>query len=76
MLRFYIKDIYIECIMKNRHPVHLSTTLDVFDDFKGYTEYSRTEKILGNVVYVNADDFSYQTDNKILRKIDEFMRGC
>ena len=61
---------------ENRHPVHLSTTLDVFDDFKGYTEYSRTEKILGNVVYVNADDFSYQTDNKILRKIDEFMRGC
>ena len=49
---------------------------DVFDDFKDYTEYSRTEKILGNVVYVNADDFSYQTDNKILRKIDEFMRGC
>ena len=61
---------------ENRHPVHLSTTLDVFDDFKDYTEYSRTEKILGNVVYVNADDFSYQTDNKILRKIDEFMRGC
>ena len=24
---------------ENRHPVHLSTTLDVFDDFKGYTEY-------------------------------------
>ena len=68
----YLNRMYNE----NRHPVHLSTTLDVFDDFKGYTEYSRTEKILGNVVYVNADDFSYQTDNKILRKIDEFMRGC
>ena len=34
------------------------------------------QKVLGNVVYVNADDFSYQTDNKILRKTDEFMRGC
>ena len=68
----YLNRMYNE----NRHPVHLSTTLDVFDDFKGYTEHSRTEKILGNVVYVNADDFSYQTDNKILRKIDEFMRGC
>lgn len=58
---------------ENRHPVHLSTTLDIFDDFKGYTEYSRTEEILGNVIYINADDFSYQTDKAILAKIDEFM---
>ena len=58
---------------ENRHPVHLSTTLDVFDDFKGYTEYSRTEEVLGNVMYINADDFSYQTDKAILEKIDEFM---
>ena len=62
--------------MKNRHPVHLSTTLDVFDDFKGYTEYLRTEEILGNAMYINADDFSYQTDKEILRKIDEFMERC
>lgn len=61
---------------ENRHPVHLSTTLDVFDDFKGCTEYLRTEKILGNTMYINADDFSYQTDKKILAEIDEFMRDC
>ena len=61
---------------ESRHPVHLSTTLDVFDDFKGCTEYLRTEKILGNTMYINADDFSYQTDREILEKIDEFMRGC
>ena len=61
---------------ENRHPVHLSTTLDVFDDFKGYTEYLRTEEILGNAMYINADDFSYQTDKEILDNIDEFMRGC
>ena len=61
---------------ENRHPVHLSTTLDVFDDFKGYTEYSRTEKIPGSTLCINADDFSYQTDKEILRKIDEFMERC
>lgn len=59
---------------ENRHPVHLSTTLDVFDDFKKCTEYLRTEKILGSTLYINADDFSYQTDKEILAKIDEFMK--
>lgn len=61
---------------EHRHPVHLSTTLDVFDDFKRYTEYARTEEIMGNIVYIDANDFSYQTDAKILTKIDEFMRNA
>lgn len=61
---------------ENRHPVHLSTTLDVFDDFKGCTEYLRSEKIPGNTICINADDFSYQTDIDVLAKIDKFMRGC
>ena len=61
---------------ENRHPVHLSTTLDVFNDFKDCTEYLRSEKILGDTIYINADDFSYQTDKEILAKIDEFMRVC
>lgn len=60
---------------ENRHPVHLSTTLDVFDDFKKCTEYLRTEKILGSTLYINADEFSYQTDKEILAKIDEFMES-
>lgn len=59
---------------ENRHPVHLSTTLDVFEDFKGYTEWARKEEIKGNVININADDFSYQTDNALLLQIDQFMR--
>ena len=58
---------------ENRHPVHLSTTLDVFEHFKGYTEYSRTEEIPGNLIEITADDFSYQTDAELLKNIDEFM---
>lgn len=58
---------------ENRHPVHLSTTLDVFDDFKGCTEYLRSARIPGNTVNINANEFSYQTDKEILAKIDEFM---
>lgn len=60
---------------ENRHPVHLSTTMDVFEDFKGYTEYSRKEEILGTVIEMNADDFLYQRDEKLLAEIDEFMKG-
>ena len=59
---------------ENRHPVHLSTTLDVFEHFKGYTEYSRTELIPGNVIEICADDFSYQEDEQLLKTIDGFMK--
>ena len=58
---------------ENRHPVHLSTTLDVFEDFKGYAEYSRKEEILGKVIHIDANDFAYQKDEGILAKIDEFI---
>ena len=61
---------------ENRHPVHLSTTLDAFNDFKKCTEYLRGEKIPGNTMYIDANDFSYQTDIDILAKIDEFMSDC
>lgn len=66
----YLNRIYNE----NRHPVHLSTTLDVFDDFKGYTEYSRNEGVIGKAININANNFSYQTDKEILISIDEFMK--
>lgn len=59
---------------ENRHPVHLSTTLDVFEDFKGYTEYSRSEAIPGEYIEINANDFSYQTDTELLSQIDKFMK--
>ena len=59
---------------ENRHPVHLSTTFDIYDDFKDYIEKSRSEKIPGNILRINANDFSYQTDREILSKIDGFMK--
>ena len=58
---------------ENRHAVHLSTTLDIFDDFKRYMEDLRAEKIIGSSLCINADDFSYQTNKEKLLKIDEFM---
>lgn len=59
---------------ENRHPVHLSTTLDVKEDFMRCAEWIRNEKITGGTMEVDAADFSYQTDEKLLRQIDEFMK--
>ncbi len=64
----YLNRMYNE----NRHPVHLSTTLDIFDHFKDYIESARKEEIDGNVIQINANDFAYQTDKELLAKIDEF----
>jgi len=58
---------------ENRHPVHLSTTLDVFEDFKAYWERSRKEEIPGEILEIDANDFSYQKDETVLMKIDNFM---
>lgn len=59
---------------EGRHPVHLSTTFDIFDDFKGYIEFARKEDIDGNVIRINADDFSYQKNGALLSMIDKFMK--
>ena len=58
---------------ENRHPVHLSTPFDLFEEFKAYIEHSRTELPLGEAVYIQADTFDYQTDEDLLKKLDVFM---
>ena len=58
---------------ENRHPVHLTVKLDKFEDIKRCIESARAEEICGDVLEINADDFSYQTDAMVLARIDEFM---
>ena len=65
----YLNRIYNE----NRHPVHLSTTFDVLDDFRCYVENARKIEIPGKVIHIDANDFSYQTDTEVLDKIDAFF---
>ena len=66
----YLNRIYNE----NRHPVHLSTTLNIYADFKKYVETSRKEEITGNTLEIDANDFSYQQDETLLLEIDKFMQ--
>lgn len=67
----YLNRIYNE----NRHPVHLSTTFEIFDDFRKYVETARNEEIIGNILEIDANDFSYQQDETLLLDIDQFMQG-
>ena len=59
---------------ENRHPVHLSTTLDVKEDFISTAQLIRGEKIVGEALWIDACDFSYQQDEQLLRTIDLFMK--
>lgn len=60
-------------INENRHSVHLSTTMDKFEDFKKYSDYLKSIEIPGEVMRINATDFYYQSSQEILSKVDEFM---
>ena len=59
---------------ENRHPVHLSTTLDVKEDFIRMAEWIRNEKVIGENLVIEATDFSYQKDMEIIKQIDSFMK--
>lgn len=58
---------------ENRHPVHLTTTLDVKEDFAKCAEWIRKENVIGETVVIEATDFSYQENPTVLERIDLFM---
>ena len=58
---------------EDRHPVHLSGMFEAFDDFKAYIERSREESVPGDTIYIDANDFSYQIDEELLKKIENFL---
>lgn len=58
---------------ENRHPVHLSTTFHIYEDFKDYLDRSRKEEIPGYTITVDASDFSYRQDEALLTAIDRFF---
>ena len=59
---------------ENRHPVHLSAPLHVQEEFRRYVLDARREAVPGETIGIDATDFSYQTDEALLEKIDAFMR--
>lgn len=60
---------------EHRHPVHLSTPFDDFHEFQKYIELGRQEKRFGNVIFVDANDFSYQRDPELIAKLVLFLQN-
>lgn len=57
---------------ENRHKVHLSGNFDNYDIFKEYIEKSREDNY-GDITYIDANDFSYQEDEKLFNEINDFL---
>ena len=57
---------------ENRHPVHICG-FDGYESFNYYIDLGRKQRTFGKTILVNANDFSYQTDDYLIGIIDEFM---
>lgn len=66
----YLNRMYNE----NRPAVHLCEAFNTIEGFGAYLESLRIPKVPGNAIFIDANDFAYQTDEEILTKIDAFMR--
>ena len=60
---------------ENRHSVHLSTTIDKFEDFKKCSDYLKRIDIPGKVIRIDATEFGYQRSEEVLAVIDAFMKN-
>ncbi len=57
---------------ENRHPVHICG-FDGYESLKYYIDIGRKQKTFGKILKINANDFSYQTNEALLQAIDEFF---
>lgn len=60
-------------LSENRHPVHKSQDFTEICDFSATLDELRRAEYPGEVIRVDCTDFSYQTDESIYRKIEEFL---
>ena len=57
---------------ENRHPAHISG-FDGYDSLKYYIDLGRKQGCFGDVMEIDANDFSYQSDEAVISKIDVFI---
>lgn len=58
---------------ENRPAVHLCEAFNHIEGFSAYLDSLRTVSVPGDSIFIDANDFAYQTDACLLSRIDEFI---
>ena len=58
---------------QNRHPVHKSQDFTRLEDFASTLDELRIAEYPGEIIRVSCTDFSYQKDEKLYRRIEDFL---
>lgn len=60
-------------LSENRHPVHKSQDFTELSAFTDTLNELRRAEYPGEIIRIDCTDFSYQTDEKVYKKIEEFL---
>lgn len=64
---------FIKRLGENRHPVHKSQDFTRIEDFTETLNELRSAGYFGEIIRVDATDFSYQTDETLYERIKVFL---
>lgn len=64
---------FIKRLDENRHYVHKSQDFTDINDFIPVIDHLRYAPYFGEIIKVNCNDFSYQTDECLFETIEEFL---
>lgn len=59
---------------EGRHRAHLTAEFESFEGFCEYLMGQRSEYMPGNVIRIDATNFSYQKDDNILKPVELFLK--
>ena len=65
---------FIKRLSENRHPVHKSQDFTELSDFSATLNELRRAEYPGAIIRVDCTDFSYQSDEKLYRLIEDFIK--
>lgn len=67
-------DRFLDRIDKGRHRAHLIGDLTSYEGFCSYLKKQRHQNLPESTLKISANDFSYQSDEKIQNVINEFLQ--
>ncbi len=71
-----LHDRFLKRLNENRHYVHKSQDFTKLEDFQKALSELRSVEYFGDIIHIDATNFSYQNDNNIWLKITDFIEKC